>query len=146
MADLTAKYHLNDIGGRQGWSEHTKLDLACRFIDHLELYVDGERELHRIHMTLTQGTPGEYFEKWLENQADWENNEGLPASRVGPIVDDIVKKLEAAGKTPEDLDEMVHEIYAEMASAVDNTDLEGQVTDLLNNGVSPETILGVIDG
>jgi len=143
---MDAKYHLHDIGSEQGWSEHTMLDLACRFIDHLELYVEGERDLRGIHKTLTQGTPTEYFEKWLENQADWENNEGLPASRVGPIVDDIVKKLEAAGKTPEDLDEMVHEIYAEMASAVDNTDLEGQVTDLLNNGVSPETILGVIDG
>ena len=49
----------------QGWDQAAMLALALRYID----YLSGNSE----PMT---------FSKWLENQADWQNNSGLDVTRL----------------------------------------------------------------
>ena len=58
----------------------------------------------------------------------------------------LAKDLQAKGINCEDLDEAIHEVYANIASAVNNTDLEGQITDLLHHGWQVSDIQAYIAG
>lgn len=60
---------LDGIGTRQGWDSESKLSLMCRFVDFLDL-MDSAQPVGR------QKYPLESLERWLENQAKWENQAG----------------------------------------------------------------------
>ena len=63
---------INQIGEKQGWNDQSKMHLLCRFIDYTIMWAEEEGT------ELSTSPLGE----WLQNQADWENNEGLDAGRA----------------------------------------------------------------
>ena len=75
---MTAKDVLDFIGKKQNWSEEAKINLACRYID----YVHGH------------STPGLTFDLWLQNQANWENSDGLDAGRSADDCPDYEETLQ----------------------------------------------------
>ena len=62
---MSTKDILNRTGDEQGWSEDSKLDLLCRFIDNLDVL--------QKHEDLD---PEIMFSQWIENVAKWENRRG----------------------------------------------------------------------
>lgn len=60
--NLNAREIIDQIGEKQGWDDHSKLNLLCRFIENV---VENPTRLSQ----------------WLKNQADWENDGGLNAGR-----------------------------------------------------------------
>lgn len=65
---MDVKYIIDRIGDSQGWDDQSKIHLLCRYIEYRSSFAHGGTEI----MDLAS---------WLENQADWENEEGLDAGR-----------------------------------------------------------------
>ena len=55
-----------------------------------------------------------------------------PEPEVAAVVERLTDKAEAAGLQPEDLDEVVHELAASVASDVNNSGLEAQIAYLVD--------------
>lgn len=58
---------------------------------------------------------------------------------------DLLRKLESLGVESSMLDDLVHEVYADMASNVNNSGMKDQVDSLLTCGVSEEEIMKGLD-